>query len=153
MFGSCFKPLSPMSNLNLNTMHQFETHISKKMFIYEDLSKNINSVIIYVFIRCNILFTSYADCLHKLGIKTLKYCRLEFEDILIFRIYYGLSDLQFDDYFFFSKRKYNTCSHEFVIQPKFYASCDQFRIENFFFNRIVKIWNNLPQDFKAFAKI
>ena len=38
--------------------------------------------------------------------------------------------------------KGNLRSHEFVIQSKFYASCDQFR--NFFFNQIVRSWNNLP---------
>ena len=97
-----------------------------------------------MFIRCNIPFTSYADRLHKLGIKSLEYRGLEFGFILMFKIYYNLSDLQFDDYFIHSKRRYNLRSHEFVIQSKFYASCDQFR--NFFFNRIVRIWNSLPHD-------
>ena len=41
----------------------------------------------------------YADRLHKLGIKSLEYRRLEFHVILMFKIYYrpNLSDLQFDD--------------------------------------------------------
>ena len=97
-----------------------------------------------VFVRRNIPFTSYAGHLHKLGVKSLEYCRLEFDVILMFEIYYNLSDLQFVDYFIHSKRMYNLRSHEFVIQSKFYASCDQFR--NFLFNRIVKIWNSLPHD-------
>ena len=75
-----------------------------------------------MFIHCNIPFTSYADRLHKLDIKSLEYRRLEFNVILMFKIYYNLSDLQFDDYFIHSKRKYNPRSDEFVIQSKFYAS-------------------------------
>ena len=56
-----------------------------------------------VFIHCNIPFTSYADRLHKLGFKSLEYGRLEFDVILMFKVYYNLSDLQFDDYFIHSK--------------------------------------------------
>ena len=77
-----------------------------------------------MFIRCNIPYTSYADHLHKLGIKSLEYRRLEFDVILMFKIYHNLSDLQFDDYFIHSKRRYHLRSHEFVIQSKFCASCD-----------------------------
>ena len=61
----------------------------------------------------------------------------------MFKIYYNLSDLQFD-YFIHSKRRYYLRSHEFVIQSKCYASYDKSR--NFFFNHIVRIWNNLPYD-------
>ena len=77
-------------------------------------------------------------------IKSLKYRRLELDVILMFKIYYNLSDSLFDDYFIHSKRMCNLRSHEFAIQSKFYVSCDQFR--NFFFNRMVKIWNNFPHD-------
>ena len=68
-----------------------------------------------MFIRCNIPFTSYADLLHELGIKSLEYCRLEFDVILMFKIYYNLSDLQLDNYFIHSKKIYNLHFHEFVI--------------------------------------
>ena len=42
----------------------------------------------YVFICCNIPvpFTSYADRLHKFGINSLEYHRLEFDAILMFKI-------------------------------------------------------------------
>ena len=59
-----------------------------------------------MFIRCNIQFTSYVDGLHKLGIKSLDYRRLEFNVIFIFKIYNNLFDLQFDDCFIHSKRRY-----------------------------------------------
>ena len=35
----------------------------------------------------------------KIMLKSLEYRRLEFDAILMFKIYYNLSDLQFDDYF------------------------------------------------------
>ena len=72
-----------------------------------------------MFIRCNISYTSYADHLHKLGIKSLEYRRLEFDIILMFKIYHNLSDLQFDDYFIHSKRRYNLRSHELSFNPNF----------------------------------
>ena len=68
-----------------------------------------------VFIHCNIPFTSYVDRLHKLDNKSLEYRRLEFDVILMLKIYYNLSALQFDDYFIHSIRRYNLRSHEFVI--------------------------------------
>ena len=65
-------------------------YVKKDVHLLESIRKKFN-----VFIRCNIPFISYADRLHKLGIKPLEYCRLEFGIILMFKIYYNLSDLQF----------------------------------------------------------
>ena len=138
--GLCLKPLSLMSDLNLNTIRQFGTPFSKKMFIYWNLLKKKFSR--DVFIRCNIPFTSYADRLHKFGIKSREYPRLEFDVILMLKMCYNLSDVQYGDYFILFKRRYNLRSYELVIQSKFYASCDQFH--NFFFHRIARIWNSLP---------
>ena len=49
----------------------------------------------------NIPLDSYADRLNELGItiKPLEYRRLEFDIILMFKIYHNLSDLPFDKYF------------------------------------------------------
>ena len=126
--------------LEYNSLVQ-NPYFKKDVHKLESIQKKFSS---YVFIRCNVSFTSYTDRLHKLGIKPMEYRRLKFVVILMLKIYYNLSDLQFDDYFIRSKRRYNLCSHEFVIQSKFYAGCDQFR--NFFFNHCVRIWNNLPHD-------
>ena len=60
-----------------------------------------------VFLRCNIPFRSDADRLDKLGIKSLEYRRLQFDIILMFKIYHKLSDLQFDNYCEHCDRKYN----------------------------------------------
>ena len=72
-----------------------------------------------MFLRCNIPFRSYADRLDKLGIKSLEYRRLQFDIILMFKIYHKLSDLHFDNYFEHCDRKYNFRSHNFKIKSKF----------------------------------
>ena len=90
-----------------------------------------------VFLRCNIPFRSYADRLDKLGIKSLEYRRLQFDIILMFKIYHKLSDLHFDNYFKHCDRKYNFRSHNFKIKSKFCTNTEQFH--NFFFIRIIKV--------------
>ena len=97
-----------------------------------------------MFLRCNIPFRSYADRLDKLGIKSLEYRRIQFDIILMFKIYHKLSDLQFDNYFEHCDRKYNFRSHNFQIKSKLSTNTEQCR--NFFFIRIINVWNKLPQD-------
>ena len=74
----------------------------------------------------------------------MEYRRLQFDIILMFKIYHKLSDLQFDHYFEHCDRKYNLRSHNFQIKSKLYTNTEQFR--NFFFIRIINVWNKLPQD-------
>ena len=87
---------------------------------------------------------SYDDRLDKLGIKSLKYRRLQFDIILMFKIYHKLSDLQFDNYFEHCDRKYNFRFHNFKIKSKLCTNTEQFC--NFFFTRIINVWNKLPHD-------
>ena len=68
----------------------------------------------------------------------------QFDIILMFRIYHKLSDLHFDNYFKHCDRKYNFRSHNFKIKSKLCTNPEQFR--NFFFIRIINVWNKLPQD-------
>ena len=86
----------------------------------------------------------YADRLDKLGIKSLEYRRLQFDIILMFKIYHKLSDLHFDNYFEHCDRKYNFRFHNFKIKSKLYTNTEQFH--NFFFICIINVWNKLPQD-------
>ena len=94
----------------------------------------------------NIGFDSYADRLNKLSIKLLsqEYRRLEFDIILMLKIYHNLSDLPLDNYFEHCDKMYNLHSHDFKAKSKFCANTDQYR--NFFFIRIIIVWNNLPHD-------
>lgn len=94
-------------------------------------------------IRCNIRFNSYCDRLLKLNLHSLEYRRLEFDLILMFKICHNLSELKFNDYFKFRKTGYNLRQHCFTVESLFHPKRDQYR--HFFFNRIVNIWNYLPE--------
>ena len=136
MFGPCLKLLLLMFAPNWNIILQFGIHMLKKthsfwnLYIQKKFTCN-------VFLRCNIPFCSYADRLDKLGIKSLEYRRLQFDIILMFKIYRKLSDLHFDNYFNHSDRKYNFRSHNFKIKSKLCTNTEQFR--NFFFIRIINV--------------
>ena len=62
----------------------------------------------------------------------------------MFKIYHNLSELPFDNYFEHCDKMCNFRSLDFKIKSKFSANTDQYR--NFFFIRIIKVWNNLPHD-------
>ena len=116
-------------------------YLKKDTLLLESVQKKFTR---NVFLCCSIPFRSYADRLDKLGIKSLEYRRLQFDIILMFKIYHKLSDLQFDNYFEHCDRKYNFRSHNFQIKSKLCTNTEQFR--NFFFIRIINVWNKLPQD-------
>ena len=100
-------------------------------------SSHTSSHIFRPAVRCNIPFCSYANRLHKLGVKSLEYRRLQFDIILMFKIYHKLSDLHIDNYFEHCDRKYDFCSHNFKIKSKFCTNTERFR--NFFFIRIINV--------------
>ena len=54
--------------------------------------------------------------------KSLEYRRLDFDIILMFKIYHSLSDLFFYNYFEHYDRMYNFRSHNFKIKSKFCAN-------------------------------
>ena len=81
--------------------------------------------------------------LNILGLHSLEYPRLKFDLILMYKICHDLSDLQFSDYFSYHKTAYNLRQHSLTIQSLLIAKHDQYRY--FFFNRIVNIWNHLPE--------
>ena len=91
-------------------------YLKKDTLLLESVQKKST---LNVFLHCDIPFHSYADWLDKLGIKSLEYRRLQFDIILIFKIYHKFSDLHFDNYFERCDRKYNFRSHNFKIKSKF----------------------------------
>ena len=58
-----------------------------------------------------------------------------------YKTVFGLSGLDFDDYFEFCRSKNTTANHPYKIQTKL-AEVNSFKYS--FFMRIVKDWNNLP---------
>ena len=109
-------------------------YFKKNIVLLESVQRNFTR---YAFIRCNIPFNSYNDCLCKLGIKSLEYRRLKFDLILMFKICLNLCDLQFSNYFEYRHNKYNLRHNDFTVQTIHNAKQDRFG--HFFFNRIVSV--------------
>ena len=116
-------------------------YLKKDILLLESVQKKFTCDIP---IRCNIPFASYLDRLHVLGIKSLEYCRVELDLILMYKICYHLSDLHFDDYFVFRDTGYNLRHHSLSVQTLQQRKHNQY--QHFFFNRIVNIGNRLPDD-------
>ena len=95
-------------------------------------------------LRCGVPFSSYEDRLVKLNISSLETRRIRYDLILIYKIIYGLSDLQFSNYFVYHSPPYNFRGHQLKIQPiKLFKSTQW---QNTFFVRAPRYWNSLPQD-------
>ena len=97
----------------------------------------------HICIWCKISFNSYSDRLSKLSINSLKYCRLEFDLILMFKICHNLCDLNFYEFFKLCKSRYNLRQYSLTVESLFHLKHEQYCY--FCFNRIVNIWNNLPE--------
>ena len=94
--------------------------------------------------KCNIPFTNYNDRLTKLNIKSLLHRRIIFDLIQFYKIIYGVSDINFNDYFTFKSHQYSLRRNSMQVQSNFNFKNQKF--DQCFFLRIVKYWNALPDD-------
>ena len=95
--------------------------------------------------RCNIKFNSYSERLTILDIDSLEQRRIKYDLINLFKIYYKIIDVEFDDLFIknSSVSNYNTRGHNHkIFLPRYSGSTTR---HNFYCNRIIPIWNKLPQ--------
>ena len=91
--------------------------------------------------RCNLNIGSYLERLNALGLNTLEYRRCKYDVILVYKIIHGLIDLNFSDFFSFSSSPYNLRRHSYSLKmSKFNTDVRK----SFFSNRIIKLWNSLP---------
>ena len=96
--------------------------------------------------RSNIKFDSYKHRLETLHLDTLEVRRVKFDLINMYKIYHNIVDLNFKEFFGInlSNFKYNTRGHKHRLQiPKYSGSTIH---QNFFCNRIINVWNQLPSD-------
>ena len=111
----------------------------KKDFELESVRKKFTRDIC---VRCNISFNSYFDRLNKLNIKSLKYRRLEFDMIYMYKICYDLCDVKFSD-FFDSLQTGDNLHHKLTVKciksPKLNSYL------HFFCNLIPSVWNSWPE--------
>ena len=97
----------------------------------------------FAFQKCSIPFSSYEDRLNKVGLLKLQDRRKYFDMILLYKIFHGISDLSFHDYFIFIPAKYSPRFHSFKIINKHKFSSQQG--QNSIFIRAPLIWNKLPE--------
>ena len=84
--------------------------------------------------------------------KPLEYRRIYFDLILLFKIYIGISDIKFDDYFILRTRPYNIRGNTRKIEPKLNNIKDTEWCMSFFV-RSPKIWNDLPNEIASSTSI
>jgi hypothetical protein len=85
---------------------------------------------------------TYADRLRRLGLQSLEYRRLVFDLCMVFSICNKLVDLEFND-FFTPARTRSTRGHEWkLVVPSANSNVRKY----FFANRVVPVWNSLPNE-------
>ena len=119
--------------------------LSKDINQIESIQRNFTK---FAFNRCNIPFVSYLDRLTQINLKTLEHRRLISDMVMLYKIVNNLTFIKFSDFFSFTYCKYNLrrnslqINHNFNFKIKFQNSL----WENSFFNRVVKVWNCLPDE-------
>ena len=115
--------------------------LTKDIFKIERVQKSFTRTI---FLRAGIPFSSYEDRIKKLNLLSLQDRRTLTDLILIYKIYYGQCDLNFNDFFLLRPRPYVLRRHSIQINPKHSFTTTQF--QSTFFYRAAKYWNNLPEE-------
>ena len=99
----------------------------------------------FAFRRCGIPYISYQDRLFKINLKSLQHRRILFDLLLFYKIFYGLSDLNFSDFFKLKISTYNLRGNKCQVQSINNFNFQTNQLSNCFFNRVTKYWNYLPQ--------
>jgi len=83
---------------------------------------------------------TYADRINFLKLDSLEDRRLRFDIIFTYKILFGLIHMNCNDMFAFNNFTV-TCGHSY----KPYAKTSRINVRhNFFYNRVVNVWNRLP---------
>ena len=93
--------------------------------------------------RCNLKYSTYADRLNALGLKTLEYRRWYFDIVFVYKLINNLVDLDKNDFFSFETFSYNLRRHNLYLKKPNYK-LDV--LKYFFANRVINPWNNLPSN-------
>ena len=91
---------------------------------------------------------SYAERLSLLSMQTLEERRIHMDLILVYEINHKLVDIPFDKFFEFNTSR--TRGHSYKLSVKSSrVNCHKFH----FFNRVVKVWNNVPERIVTLEKL
>ena len=100
-----------------------------------------------IFQRCNIKYTSYANRLYQVNIKSLEYRRTFFDIVFVFKILHGLCGLNSSEFFIFKTSSYELRGNGSKIETV--RSFRTSEWENSFFSRGAKLWNALPESLRC----
>ena len=84
---------------------------------------------------------NYFDRLELLCLETLEKRRIKLDLVLLYKLIYGFSDLNVSDFISFSSNMLNTRGNGLKINIEQISSDTR---RHFYFNRVAKIWNELP---------
>ena len=96
--------------------------------------------------KLNISYTDYSHRLQILNLESLEERRIKTDLTILYKILNDIIEIDFNDHFQFSSitKQYNLRGHsQKLLIPKFSKSSPR---NNFFTNRIIPIWNKLPQE-------
>lgn len=93
--------------------------------------------------RCSVPFTDYADRLSKLNMESLEYRRLKNDIIMTYKIYFGLINVQFNNFFEHNLSPYGLRKHKYSLKYKDRPNLLQRK--HYFSNRVITVWNLLPE--------
>ena len=95
--------------------------------------------------KLNLKFNNYSDRLSIMGLESLEYRRLRFDLVTVYKILNKIIHINQENFFIISeiRNKYNLRRHKLHLN-KGSLSKTNIRL-NFFCNRIVDVWNQLPE--------
>ena len=95
--------------------------------------------------RLNLRFNNYLERLDLMNMNSLEYRRLEFDLILLYKILHKMIYINLQDTISISNilSTYNFRRHSLQLTP--HPLCNTNMRYNFFSNRIIQIWNKLPE--------
>ena len=93
---------------------------------------------------------SYNDRLSKLHLESLEARRLRYDLILTYKILFGRTDMQSSDMFVFANNGHGTRGHKYKLLER---QCRVNIREHYFSERVIPIWNCLPDDAEIFSNI
>ena len=95
--------------------------------------------------RANLTFSNYEERLLKLKLESLESRRIKRDLILLYKIIHNIVDVDAKNFFMFSSLGgYNLRRHQLHINRK--PKTKTLRRENFFTYRVIKFWNDLPEE-------
>ena len=92
----------------------------------------------------------YDSRLTKLDLESLELRRMHLDLILVYKILFGLIDIDASDFFVFSNNVYGLRGHEFKLVGR---QCRINTRQHFFTERVINPWNSLVAQAKDFSSL